>query len=124
MNSGFIEKMLAVQIRLVNIDPNSNIRFIFSTIVEPKRLVKPHQQKVYEKIKFIKLSHWEVSDLEALLDLLSRGMGLDVDELTKSSILSSGNSTPRYIKMLLKNYMMLPNWPLDRVIAETQKEVC
>jgi nucleoside phosphorylase len=119
----FIEIILAVLIRTHNRNPNTQTRFIFSTIMEPRQLIKPHQQKIYEKIQFIHLPVWDVDDQVALFNLIARELGFAFEAEDRNSILDAGNATPRYIKNFFKNQILMPQWPLARVIAETQREV-
>ena len=119
----FIENIIAVKIKIHNTNPNSNIKFVFTTIAEPRKLIKLHQQKVYENIKFIHLDKWDSKDLEALLNKIAGHLGLDFDPAVVSEIVHFGNGTPRYVKNFIKNYIMMDSWALDRVIAETQREL-
>lgn len=119
----FIETFFAIQINLHHRDPDTRVKFIFSTISEPKKLVKPHQQKINERIKFVHLSAWSEFEQAELFDLISSGLSYPFETEQKKLILDGGNATPRYIKNFFKNLFIMPAWPLSRVITETKKEV-
>lgn len=79
---------------------DSSLKFIVSTILEPKNLIK-NKSKADNYFEYICCDNWD-SPLSSLFDILNTSLCLEIAEDDKGFILSKSENSPRLLKTIFR----------------------
>jgi len=102
-----------------NKNSNSDLKFIVSTKIKPKKLIKD-KSKVLEYFQYICCDNWDIY-LERLFDILVNALNLELRVKDKEFILKSANKSPRILKNIIKK-RITTNKELVEIIQQVQEE--
>lgn len=108
------------------VDKNSKglnkVKFILSSIKNPKVHLQDFHQKISSHFKFNEISLWSESDLKLLIEKIINLLKIDLPELFKKDLIQRSNGTPRFIKTFFLNLVATNNIDgtnLIQVLEET-----
>ena len=86
----------------------------------------PHQYKITEKLKFIKLKNWGTYDASRLIDLLVLSLNIKINKDLKEEILNLSRVSPRFIKKFFSNVYVnrsLKTLDYKMILIDTKNEL-
>ncbi|WP_374074187.1 hypothetical protein [Bdellovibrio bacteriovorus] len=103
----FVQNIGALLIHCGSKDPadRPKVRFIFSSIFDPRSLISVSQRKLSERLAFFKMELWGKEELEGFIQYLSNFLKIDLSVKEGQLVVSASRGSPRYVKMLLRNYL-------------------
>ena len=122
----FIEYFISFLIEKQTKSNLNNIKFILSSIFNPEYYILPHQYKITEKLKFIKLKNWGTYDASRLIDLLVLSLNIKINKDLKEEILNLSCGSPRFIKKFFSNVYVnrsLKTLDYKMILIDTKNEL-
>ncbi|ETR72684.1 MAG: hypothetical protein OMM_01530 [Candidatus Magnetoglobus multicellularis str. Araruama] len=92
---------------------NKYIRFIVSTISEPKDIIK-NKQKASEYFAYLNSNYWQNS-IEKLYDTIIIHLNLKISLKNKQLILKQTDDNPRLLKYLIRKILLHCNFEDDEI---------
>jgi hypothetical protein len=78
---------------------------------------------VFERVAFVTLNPWEPNELERLVNLISSAFTPEVPRSHRERISEAADGSPRFVKNCFRKLVGSSSWDLDRIIAETSREL-
>lgn len=122
----FINKIVAINCGVGLLCNGKVIKFIMSTIENPKKYLLPTSKKISEIIKFIEISSWHTEDIGLLVNLIISQLNISIQRADLDKIIIRSQNNPRFVKCFFKNWLTLnenPRYSLDLIIADTEQQV-
>ncbi|GGH58457.1 nucleoside phosphorylase [Filimonas zeae] len=121
----FIQKLNAILIELQYNQSPSFVKFVLSSIEDPRQYIPPTQNKIKSYLKFVQLENWESKDILKLIDLICEALGIKLTNQEKDGLIGDAGGSPRFIKKCFQNLVALHELNgvnLKVAIAETKKD--
>ena len=119
--ASFSEGIAAIMVTLANMGFQGSPLAVAS-IEDPTTHLEQYHNKLYERMRVLRMSLWTEQEIEALLKLISTFLPLHLTDSEKLKVVTAAKGSPRSLKIMLKNWCMfrkLANWSLDRIITES-----
>ncbi len=105
--SEFVQKICSLFITSSQNINGTNIRFALSSIYSPENHIPEFQNKVRANLQFVKIENWTESECMELISLIENELNFKLVQSSKELIINQSNGSPRWIKNVLKNLIML-----------------
>lgn len=122
----FAEKIFSIIISKNFISGLSQIKFVLSSIENPKINIPIVQQKIHQQISFIPLKYWEKEDIVKLVEMILVEFKLDLGVDFKNELITSAKGSPRFIKKFFRSIYTLnkvDDKTLRIILKETQRDL-
>ncbi|WP_312716860.1 hypothetical protein [Sphingobacterium multivorum] len=99
------------------------VRYALSSIYSPEEHIPEYQSKVRNYIKFIDFADWNETECHQLVNMIESELDITVSESTKRSIVEKSSGSPRWIKNVVKNVVILgdtSDTSVDEAIKQTK----
>lgn len=104
--------------------PNSQLKFILSSISNPKPHILPYQAKITESVYFHRISAWDEKEIIDLLQLIIKAIGCSLSQEEINHLIESANGSPRFIKKAIRNSLVFKDKSINDVVIMTKSELC
>ena len=88
-----------------NISENEDMKFVVSTISNPKDIVE-NKSKASEHFQYLNCDDWK-NHIDGLFDVLNSSLGVNLSEEIKTKILDSSQNSPRVLKSIFRKILSL-----------------
>lgn len=88
-----------------NISENEDMKFVVSTISNPKDIVE-NKSKASEHFQYLNCDDWN-NHIDGLFDVLNSSLGVNLSEEIKTKILDSSQNSPRVLKSIFRKILSL-----------------
>ena len=100
--SNFLDLCYQVSLLAETFNHKGKIVWLFSSIRDPKKEIKPGVPKLFEKIQFIEFGTWKSDDIEALIEIITDTLSIDMTREELELIVSDCKGSPRFVKTLFR----------------------
>jgi nucleoside phosphorylase len=122
----FCEKIFALVISKNFISGLDKIKFVLSSIDNPKFNIPIVQHKIHQNMSFLSLGYWEEGQIILLIDMILREFKISLTGEFKSELIQSAKGSPRFIKKFFRSIYTLnkaDEKTLKMVLKETEREL-
>jgi pimeloyl-ACP methyl ester carboxylesterase len=100
--SNFLDLCYQISLLAETFNHKGKIVWMFSSIHDPKREIKPGVPKLFEKIQFIEFGTWRSDDIQALIGIITATLSIDITKEDLELIVSDCRGSPRFVKTLFR----------------------
>lgn len=119
----FVQKICSLFITSSPQSDGTIVRYALSSIHSPVNHIPDFQEKILSNLKFVKFDDWNEEECMGLIQLIEQALPLNLTHSNKKRIIEKSNGSPRWIKNVLKNLLMLGDISeqnLEMAITQTQ----
>lgn len=113
----FVQYMYSLLITKQTKPDLAHVKFVFSSINNPKQHIDTHQYKIHNQLKFIYLDNWDRSDSLKLVELISNSLKINMENKLKENIYENSKGSPRFIKKYFRNILATAATTTDQLEA-------
>lgn len=122
----FIKSLFALINDIHQTEGLEQLRFVLSSIQNPKNHIQRCDQKIHEYLYFLSLEYWDSSVIDKLITLIETNLKIHLSLVVKEELAKQSKGSPRFIKKFFKNVMLQDkntDSDLLRIIQETDDEL-
>jgi nucleoside phosphorylase len=121
----FVQGICSLFISSALQNPEVNIRYVLSSIYSAEKHIPEYMNKVRDIVKFITYENWSTKELNELIMIIENELSIKISELKKELIINESKGSPRWIKSLLKNAIIIGGFDdanIDKAIESTNRQ--
>lgn len=121
---GFTDRIFSLFISNSLNSQNTNIKYVLSSILSPKNHITSQNEKIHENVKFIEAEDWNTDNCQKLIEIITKGLNVHVEDESKTKLIKESDGSPRFIKNTFKTTFTLGDFNDDnfnKSILETKR---
>lgn len=122
----FTERFFSLLIMKGLISGLDQVKFVLSSINDPKIDIAGHQQKIHQQLSFIEFDYWILPDSNKLIDLIEENLAIRLEISLRTELISKSMGSPRFIKKFFRSVVALNRFDSDslsKILIETEREL-
>lgn len=100
--TNFLDLCYQLSLLAETFNQRGKIIWLFSSIRDPKNDIKPGVPKLFEKIQFIEFGTWRSADINALIEIITNTLSINMTRDEIDMIAADCKGSPRFVKMLFR----------------------
>lgn len=100
--SNFLDLCYQVSLLAETFNHRGKIVWLFSSIHDPKKEIRPGVPKLFEKIQFIEFGTWKSDDIQALIGIITDALSIDISREELELMVSDCKGSPRFVKNVFR----------------------
>lgn len=104
----------------------TKIRFVLSSIEDPKLHITMIQQKIHQQMHFLQLNYWQEEEIVTLIDIILKEFKISLKPEFKVKLVNAAKGSPRYIKKFFRSVYTLnktDDISLSLILRETTRDL-
>lgn len=114
--SDFVHHITSFVIKLNRALPSIQIKFILTSIDNPKSSIASQKTKILENMYLLLMHEWSKIELNELVRLICDKLSINITDEEEEILIDASLGSPRYIKKFFKNFLILKG--NDKILFE------
>lgn len=122
----FSDKLFALIIEKNYFPELSRVKFVLSSLNNPKVHIESFQQKIHQQVNFLEMNYWEGTELSELIQRIENEINFHLPDKIRADLMEHSKGSPRFVKIFFRSVIALnktDNNTLEFVLRETRQEL-